>query len=104
MGKRIVEGLFILIRSIVSFLIILAIGYSIAVVLIPLFGKFMFNLLKDLNNKTMVDMYNLWVFPTAFGVLSMTYFYTRLCKFIYKYVCKGFDYIFKKGLYKGEKE
>lgn len=104
MGKRIVEGLFILIRSIVSFLIILAIGYSIAVVLIPLFGKFMFNLLKDLNNKTMVDMYNLWVFPTAFGVLSMTYFYIFISKKLYKYVCKGFDYIFKKGLYKGEEK
>lgn len=100
--KKFFEGSLKVISFLISSLLVLSIGYTILIYVLPVSGHFVLNIYNTVGGKNPADGLLIYLFPMLFLTLVFTWGYIKLSKGIFKYVKKFLIYIFNKGVKKSE--
>lgn len=90
------------ISFLISSILVLAIGYSTFVYLLPVCGHFAFSIYNTVSGSQPAEMLLIYIFPMLFLTLVVSYVYIKVSKGIFKGVKKILNRVFDEGVKKSE--
>lgn len=90
------------ISFLISSILVLSIGYSTFVYLLPVCGHFAFSIYNTVSGSQPAEMLLIYIFPMLFLTLVVSYVYIKVSKGIFKGVKKILNRVFNEGVRKSK--